>query len=326
MFQQRYDPNTAQAQPQADATNAANSQQQQEQAALQAAHAAAANSFVDQGGSNVGSYGYMGSAGYNPYESNALRPDQSNIERIDQQVGNYMYGGYAGGAADAAAAARDAVAPAAYAMGKYGAAYLDQAQVGAGMYGMGTAGLYGQANALNQYAQQGPGASVAQAQLQMNNAQAQRQQLQLAASGRGPGGAASQYRQAAANQAMMSGQANQQAAMLQAQEAQDWRNAQLQAYGQAGQLYGQGAGIGSQYATGMGDLASQATQGSGQMSLAGEELANQINVGALQGTTGYEQNLTDIYGINKGQARQPDGPTGWDYALYGAGKVLDYAL
>ncbi len=51
-------------------------------------------------------------------------------------------------------------------------------------------------------------------------------------------------RQAMPNQALIQGQANAQTAALQAQEAQDWRQAQLQAMGMAGGMYGQGAGIG----------------------------------------------------------------------------------
>ncbi len=288
--------------PEQKAADAAAAQQQAE---YEAAHRAAANSFINQGGSNLGSYGFTGSAGYDPYQPSQLRPDQTNAERIDQQVGNFMYGGYAGGAADAQAAARGAVYAPSTTMGIMGDQLYGQAGIGAGMYGAGSVGMFGTAGALNQYAQQGPGPSVAQAQLQANTAQAMRQQLALAGSGRGAGGGAAAFRQAAGNQAQIAGQANAQAAMLQAQEAQNWRQAQLAAMQGAGGLYGQAAGMGADYATSMGGLGLQGQQGAGELALGGEQLAHQIGGVALSGSQAYEGNLTDIYGINKGIGAQP---------------------
>jgi hypothetical protein len=276
------------------------------------------NQIVNSSGVTLGSGSQSGPS----YDRSEMRYDQTAAERTAQQLGNYEYLGYEGGAADAAAMARGAVAPSAQMLDIYGNQFFGQAQTGAGMYGIGTAGLYGQAgalnsqgNLLNQYAQQGPGPSVAQAQLQANNAQAMRQQAALAGSGRGAGGGASAYRNAAANQAMMSGQNNAQASILAAQEAQNWRQAQLQAmgqagemYGQSGALYGQGAGLGAEYAQGMGDLASQAQQGSGQLTLGAENLAHDIATVQLGAQQAYEGNLTDIYGIQKGVSKQPDQP------------------
>jgi len=74
---------------------------------------------------------------------------------------------------------------------------------------------------------QGPGPSVAQAQLQQGNNQNVANMMAMAASGRGQGGGAA-AQQAAAFQAANAGQqTNEQAAILRAQEAQNWRQAQL---------------------------------------------------------------------------------------------------
>lgn len=277
-----------------EASNPAPAKTPEEQAALDWQIAQAQNNVANSGGD-------LGALWNNPeaYNRSALRYDQTNAERTAQQQQNFMLGGYADYANDASAAARGAVAPYAGNLGQYGTEYFNQQQVGAGMYGMGTGGLYGTAGALNNYAEQGPGPSVAQAQHDANTAQAMRQQLAMAGSGRGAGGGAAAFRQAGANQAQIAGQANAQTAMLQAQEAQNWRQAQLQAMGQAGQLYGQGAGIGADYAQGMGGLASEAQQGAGEMTLGGEQLVNQIQGTALGGSQAYEQNLSDIYGIDK---------------------------
>lgn len=269
---------------------------------------------------NLGSYGQNFIAGADdPYmwAPSATDKSQSGAERIAERKSNFQYGGYAGGAADAVAAARGAVSP--YASGLYGyGASFGEEMGGAGTrvapdYGEGLNGVYGTAGELMTYAAQGPGPSVAQAQLQANTAQAMRQQLAMAGSGRGAGGGAGAYRNAAAQQAMIQGGANAQASMLQAQEAQNWRQAQLQAMGQAGSLYGQGGGMAlaqagqnDQYALGMGSLANQAMAQGGELALGGEQLANQIQGTALTGSQGYEQNMTDIYGIDRGIGKQVD--------------------
>jgi hypothetical protein len=296
---------TPEQQAQLDQSNAATAQQQQLNAEREGVHQDAVQSFVNKDGSNLGTYGYIGSAGYDPYESSSTRPDQSNAERIEEQIQNYQYGGYAEGASDAQAAAREAVDSNAYNLGRYGSEFMGQSSAGAGVYGMGVGGLYGTAADLSQYAQQGPGPSVAQAQLAANTAANQRFALAQAGSERGQGGGASAFRQALAQNAQTQGAANAQASMLQAQEAQDWRQAQLAAYGQAGAMYGQGAGLGGDYATGMGQLATGAQQAGGELALGGEQLANQIAGTALSGSQAYEGNITDIYSINKGIGAGP---------------------
>lgn len=267
-------------------------------------HDASANVYAS--GASLGSLGDIYTGNPKLQQPAYLRPDQTGAERIAEQQSNFLYGGYEGGAQYAVNEARENVGQYSDALSGYGDQFLGQATAGQQSYGYGTAGVYGTAGELIDYAQQGPGPSVAQAQHDANTAQAMRQQLALAGSGRGQGGGASAFRQAAANQAMISGLANAQTMALQAQEAQDWRQAQLAAYGQAGALYGQGAGLGAEYATGMSELASGAQQAGGQLTLGQEQLANQINTTALTGTQAYEQNLTDIYGIDKGIPKSAD--------------------
>lgn len=252
------------------------------------------------------------------FESSPMRWDQTNAERVTDQIGNFQYGGYQGGATDAVGAARGAIGPYAQTLGGYGDQFMGQAAQGAGIMGQGVGGMYGQADALSNYAQQGPGPSVAQAQLDANTGQAMRQQLAMAGSGRGAGGGAAAYRQAAANQAQLQGGANAQAAMLQAQEAQNWRQAQIAAMQGAGSLYGEGANLGGQYATNMGGMAASAQTAAGQTALGQEQLVNDINKAALAGSSQYEQNMTDIYGIASGVPSQSGSP-GLGEALFTIG-------
>jgi hypothetical protein len=280
----------------------------------------ATNIYNSGNSGNLGMYGQEWLQGVtNPDLMNPSGTDksQSGAERIIERKQNYQYGGYAGGANDAAAAARGAVSPASTGLYGYGASYAEQMGGAGGRtasdLARGLGGVYGTAENLDMYANQGPGPSLAQAQLDANTANAMRQQLAIAGSGRGQGGGANAFRTAAANQAQIAGQGNAQTAMLQAQEAQDWRQAQLQAYGMAGDLYGQGGGIALQqagqndaYALGLGGLANDAMNQSGQLALGGENLSNQIFGTALSGTQGYEQNMTDIWGIDKGIGKQVD--------------------
>lgn len=270
---------------------------------------------IDQGlTQNLGSYGQnFLQGGSNPhlYRPSDANPSQSVAERLGEQRQDYYYGGYKGGAADAAAEARGAVNPYSTGLYGYGASFAEQSGAAQGRvdpmaYG-GTQSVYSTAGNLAGYARQGPGPSVAQAQLEANNAQALRAQASLAGSGRGMGGGASAMRAAQANQALMSGQANAQASVLQAQEAQNWRQAQLQAMGMSGQLYDQGAGLAlqqaqqnDQYGLGMAGLANQSMQQGGMLALGQENLVNSINQSALQGSMGYESGLNQIYGIQQG--------------------------
>lgn len=185
------------------------------------------------------------------------------------------------------------------------------------------------ANQLFQNAQQGPGPSAAQAQLNASTAQAMRQQLSLAGSGRGAGGGASAFRQAAANQAQIQGAANAQAANLRAQEEAAWRQQQAGMIAQAGGLaqaqqaqdlaaagyytgaqqqqtqLNDAAGLGyGQLGLGYGQAALGAATGGAQTQMGVEQGAHNINMGALQGSSGYESLLNQIYGIDKGVATQ----------------------
>ncbi len=163
-----------------------------------------------------------------------------------------------------------------------------------------------------------------------------RQQMMMAGSGRGAGGGAQAFRQAGMNQATMQGaanaqatslqaqsdaqlaglmgQANAQTGMLTAQQEQDWRQAQIAAMQGAGGLYGAGGQISLEqakqndaYQLGMGGLASQAQRDAGMMQLGGENLSHSINMGALQGSMGYEELLNSAYGIDKGIGVQQQG-------------------
>lgn len=99
-------------------------------------------------------------------------------------------------------------------------------------------GVHGYENNVGNFLNQGPGPSVAQAQLRQGNDQNVANMMAMANSGRGQGANA-----AAAQQAMFSGaaagqQLNQQQAILRAQEAQAWRQQQLQGMGMQLQGYG----------------------------------------------------------------------------------------
>jgi hypothetical protein len=226
---------------------------------------------------------------------------------------------------------RSNLAPYSTALSQLGGAFYDQF-AGAQARGapqQGLQGVYGTADQLTGLVNQGPGPSLAQAQLQANTAQAMRQQLAMAGSGRGAGGGASAYRNAAAQQAMIQGQGNAQAAMLQAQEANDWRNYQANALAQAAGMYGQGAGIEQQqtglndaYGQNMASLAAGAQQGAAVIQQGVESGVNAIQTNALQGRTNYENNLTNIYGITKGVPVSSGGGINWlDVGLTTGGAV-----
>lgn len=285
--------------------------------AVAAAQQAAAQANVAGSGASLGALNPSALYG----DRSTMRPDQTNAERLAQQQSNFYYGGYEGGADAGVAAVRDRVDPISGQLQQYGSDIYGQVAAGTEGFNQGLGGLFGQAGALDAYAQQGPGPSLAQAQLDANTAMAMRQQLALAGSGRGQGGGASQFRQAAANQAQIAGQGNAQASMLAAQEAQNWRQAQLQAMGQAGSLYGQGAQLGGEYAGGMGGLAVNAQQAAGNLSLGQEQVATDIYGKALSGTSGYETNMTDTYAIDRNAPRVEKDPGLLALGLGAAGAV-----
>ncbi len=148
---------------QRQATAAAATQHEADVASVQAADASTA---ARGGGYNLGNNQYADSL----YGPSAVRADETQKERIAEQRANYFYGGFQGGADAQVAAARNNMAPYTNNLAMQGSEFMGQAAVGGGMYGLGTAGQYSQAGRMSDYAQQGPGPSVAQAQLQANTA------------------------------------------------------------------------------------------------------------------------------------------------------------
>ncbi len=59
-------------------------------------------------------------------------------------------------------------------------------------------------------------------------------------------------------------------------------------------------------ALGMSGLANDAASSAGNLQLGTENTAHQINMGGLQGSMGYEDQLANIYGINRGVNAQSD--------------------
>lgn len=319
---------------------------------------------VDQAQANAGAYSdatgvQLGSRANDAtyMNSSALRGDQSVAERALEQRGDYLYGGSVTGAQDAIDAARSNMNPYTSGLQNYSGQYNTEMGNAAGRQADGSAaylksdqtgqqGIYGNAAALTQLANQGQGPSLAQAQLNANTGAAMRQQLAMAGSGRGAGGGASAYRNAAMNQAQIQGQANANAMAGQIQEANDYRNFQANALGQAGNLYATGrqgdmSGVGAsqaqqqlndQYAMGMGGLANDSMYNAGGLQQGTENLANQVNMNALTGNMGYESNLSNIYGINKGNQQPDSGMNPFvaaginaasNFATYGAASAFD---
>lgn len=190
---------------------------------------------------------------------------------------------------------------------------------------------YNLANQLNTLANAPEGPSAAQAQLQMGTDQALNSQLAQARSGSGFGESSGAMANAQANSAGIQSNAANQAAMLRAGENQAHRARQLQALGMSGEALGQGRAadlalsgqqIGQgQFNTqtslaqqGMNDALQQGLINQGlsaqNMGLAGQaqgigaqNQSNQLTLDAMRaqqaGTMGYEQGLTDIYGMDQ---------------------------
>lgn len=274
--------------------------------------------------------GYSTAWSFGPSE---MRPDQSNLERVAEQRGNYLYGGSTGGIDDFIGTARANMQPWATGFGAMGTGFYDASQGasgrGAHIYGQGMKdhaadGAFARQAAQDLYnrAQQGPGPSAAQAQLNASTAQGMRQQLAMVGAGRGAGGGASALRQAQANQAVMQGSANAQAANLRAQEEAAWRQQQAGMIGQASALaqqqqaqdiaaadYYTGAlqqqdQLNDALALGYGQLALGAQQGGAETQMGTEGLVHGANMGALSGGMGYEQLLAQMYGTKSGVSMQ----------------------
>jgi len=320
-----------------------------------------------------------GAAGTDP---SAMVYGENAAERTANQWGNFQYGGYGGGAADAIAAAQANTQPyqdatmgygaaaAGYGdtLGGYGTGYNEQmggAQDRTAPLGYnylqsdlenGQAGQYGAADALMNFANNGPGPSAAQAQLNLALNQGMNNQLALARSGRGMGESAASLSQAGRNQAQLAGMAQDQSAALAAQEQQAWQAQQAQALAGAGNLYGSGrasdiaaagyytgaqqtqTGLNDQYALGLGGLsndamgtagnlnlgAGTAATNAGQLQLGLEQNANAINSANLASNNAYEQNLTNIFAAQQGVGGSAPG-TDWGGIIGGvAGGALGF--
>ena len=138
---------------------------------------------------------------------------------------------------------------------------------------------------LRGFVDQGPGPSVAQQQLRQAQEQNLGAALSLARSGRG--NSAGNMKMAISENAATNAQTNQQAALLRAQEATDWRGQQLTAYGME-----QGAtqGIRQQ------DLG--AAQAQGQQAISREQIASNVDVNRA----GLEQGLAQFNAGAQNQA------------------------
>lgn len=278
----------------------------------------------------------------------------SGADRLDQRYQNYQYGPTPEYASETAQQLRSEGFGAQSILKAYG----DSAAArGTDIYGRATPGTdYTAANAtlgkqgglyntLSAYATQGPGPSVAQAQLDANTARAQRAQTSLAMSGRGAGGGAAAQRQALDNSALLSGEANATEAMLAAKEAQDWRQAQLQAYGLGGDVLASQAAQESanaqfdvqaeleaqaqrdQASLGYSQLGLDATtQGfATQLGLEQEARANLEN--EAQAGQAYEENVTNLtVGKMNADAQKPEEGGFWDTALPIIGAAGSLAL
>lgn len=191
---------------------------------------------------------------------------------------------------------------------------------------------YGLANQLQALAGAPQGPSAAQAQLNMGTDQALNSQLAMARSGGGFGESSGAMQAAQMNAAGIQSNAANQAGMLRANEDQAHRARQLQALGMSGEALGQGRAAdlalsGQQIGQGQfgtqTSLAQQAQNDQMRQGLIGQGLqaqnmglagqaqgigaqnsANQLALEAAraqqQGGQAYEQNLTDIYGMDQG--------------------------
>ena len=177
----------------------------------------------------------------------------------------------------------------------------------------GIAGLNSQVTALNNFANQAEGPSAAQAQLQAGTDQAARQQYSAARSQPGGGGAA--MRNAAFNVAGLQGQSANSAAMLRAQETNDYKQRQLAALNSAMGGAGQSAGYSGQLRAG--DQAFAQTQAgqanydagavnnySQQQQAAAQQARAQndaMTLGAIGSSQAYDQERNQLAAAQTGQ-------------------------
>lgn len=283
---------------------------------------------IDQAKRNAPGYELGSQATFNPALASdaAVRADQTAIERLAEQRGNFFYGGEADGRQKAIDAARGNIGG--YQQGNLGQTWnlgalgagFGQAGAAAqgreapidlqrlGMMDKARAGQLGVAGAMLDAAGRGPGPSAAQAQLDASTGASMRQQLALAGSGRGAGGGAAAFRQAAAQQAQIQGSANAQAGVLRAQEEAAWRQQQAALMGQAAGIAGNVAGqdlAAAQYTSGT-NLQSSQQNDQFQLGMSGLQLGantaaaqNQMNSAQLQLATeglGHQINMGALSG------------------------------
>jgi len=291
--------------------------------------------------------GAAGSGGYgqNPGDAanvawanhaSGANPLLTNAQDIEARRNNFYYGGNAGGAdvfnaqlrgssfnsamnslADAGIANRNGMTAGATgqaAAGRDPQQFLDQ--VNMGFNRADRQSQVGAINGLNDFISRGPGPSAAQAQLNQATDANMGNALALARSGRGFGQSQSAMRQAIGQNAQTQQQAGNQSAMLRAQEAQQWQQNQLGAYGQIGNIAGQArqadTGAASYYTGSQqaGQNASDQT-GLGYSQLQGQYLnaqmaAHQAGTSASLGYYGLQnnvnsQNLAAAQGYEGGQ-------------------------
>ena len=131
---------------------------QTKQQAVEDEHRAEVDYNAGTSGGSLGSYGDRKDVAY---ETSPMRWDQANAERTTDQIGNYQYGGYEGGAQDAIGDMRGYMDPYTQQLTGYGEYAMGQGAQGAADYGQGQQGLYGTADTLTQYAQPGPEPAIA---------------------------------------------------------------------------------------------------------------------------------------------------------------------
>lgn len=179
-------------------------------------------------------------------------------------------------------------------------AYQNQAMGAANGYGGMSADERAQSQGslarLENFYQQGPGPSAAEAQLRQGADQNMAQQIALARSGRGVGANAAAMRQAQFQNAATGQQMNQQASVLRANEAANWRQQQLGAMGmEQNTLAGmRQQDIGAQgQAYGVAGTMGQQGLGYGQLGANYQQIGNNAQATfegqGLQGNLGFNQ-------------------------------------
>jgi hypothetical protein len=227
---------------------------------------------------------YGQSAGGSQYNQQMLQAYGQNALNTDLYYGNALAGIQQGRAHN-------------FDLQNYGAAAAGQQAAGAGQ-----AMEQGAAGGVGNWLGQGPGPSVAQAQLAQQNNTNVANAMALASSGRGQGGGAAAQQAAAFQAANMGQQTNQQAATLRAQEAQNWRQQQLQGMGMQSSIGANLAQQGQaqqQLGLGYGQLGEQANQSGNATRLSALGMGQQAQQGYMtqqqQQLQNEQQGMTQQY-------------------------------